>query len=184
MTPADIAALRTLLGRAKAAGWVFWQEDSGWSGEHTLTRRDLDSAEYVALINGVLSVHIEGRKSWGGVPAESVAQVTTVLELAGALPAAEVDAEVKQLQQLAGMVLRAQESAESSKLDLLGVQQELEAARAKIIEVLGWTPPRLATPTDICNCAAGRHGFKHVSWCNSVLNAQPMPAHLDGAGER
>ena len=85
LTPAEIAALRVLLARAQAAGWERLFSRYGSLTEHVWWTPDLYR---VWIYNGDLVVSGESDGRTWDVPVRSVAQVTAVLELAGALPAA------------------------------------------------------------------------------------------------
>jgi hypothetical protein len=85
MTPQDIAALRVLLARAKAAGWQHAVYQASGDLEHAWNTNAGQHGDRVKLYRGRLAVLPRGRAHWS-VPVESIAQVAAVLELAGALP--------------------------------------------------------------------------------------------------
>jgi hypothetical protein len=93
MTPDDIAATRVLLARGKAAGWSHWTFAYATSPdhlEHVWMRGGAVYGDRVSLWQGLVSIEIpDCSRSWN-VPVVSGEQVAAVLELAGALPPAEV----------------------------------------------------------------------------------------------
>ncbi len=85
-----ISALRQTLVRASAAGWKHTVYDVAGDREHLWQRPVGAAKQRVSLYAGFVSFDPDrddmSVRTWT-VPAESVKQITAVLELAGALPA-------------------------------------------------------------------------------------------------